>query len=118
MTLERTEVRTKPRGVAMRRMQRMGAGLAALAGGLTWWLGTTVWAAGGKPATKLVAVADTRTLEPGLSKFFADVYNDDLVLFGLLVVVTMAGMGAVLGFFFDKIVGLLGINLGKLDHHE
>jgi hypothetical protein len=30
----------------------------------------------------------------------------------------MAGMGAVLGFGFDKLIGLLGIRLGKLDHHE
>lgn len=83
-----------------------------------WFLSSLAWAGGGKPATKLVAVADTRDLQPGLSKFIADVYNDNLVLFGLLVVVLMAGMGALLGFFFDKIVGLLGINLGKLDHHE
>ncbi len=75
-------------------------------------------AGGGKPATKLVNVADTRNLEPGFEKFVADTYNDNLILFGLLVVVIMAGMGAVLGFTFDRLVGLLGINLGKLDHHE
>jgi len=77
-----------------------------------------VMAGGGKPATRLVNVADTRALEPGISKFIADVYNTNLILFGLLVLVTMAGMGALLGFACDKIVGLIGIDLGKLSHHE
>lgn len=76
------------------------------------------WGAGGKPATKLVNVADTRAMAPGFSRWTADVYNDSLVLYGLVVVGIMAGMGAVLGFGFDRVVGLLGINLGKLDHHE
>jgi hypothetical protein len=75
-------------------------------------------AGGGKPATKLVNVADTRGMTPGLSLWIADVYNSNMWLFGLTVVVIMAGMGAVLGFGFDKLIGLLGIKLGKLDHHE
>lgn len=77
-----------------------------------------VEAGGGKPATKLVCVADTRDMAPGYSKFVADMYNDSLPLFGLFVVVQMATMGAILGFGLDKLVALLGINLGKLDHHE
>ena len=75
-------------------------------------------AGGGKPATKLINVADTRGMDAGLSMWIADVYNGNLWLFGLMVVVIMAGMGAVLGFGFDKLIGLLGIRLGKLDHHE
>jgi hypothetical protein len=95
--------------------------LAWLNRALMLWLlvaPAVVFAAGGKPATKLVNVADTRGMSGGISKLIADTYNDNLVLFGLLVVVVMAGMGAVLGFTFDKLFGLLGINLGKLDHHE
>jgi hypothetical protein len=76
------------------------------------------WGAGGKPATKLVNVADTRAMAPGFSRWLAEVYNDSLLLYGLVVVGVMAGMGAVLGFGFDRAMGLLGINLGKLDHHE
>jgi hypothetical protein len=79
---------------------------------------TLALAGGGKPVSKLVNVADTRGMSPGLSKFIADVYNDNLILFGLLVVVLMASMGGILGWGFDRVVGLLGINLGKLDHHE
>ena len=75
-------------------------------------------AAGGKPATKLINVADIRTMGPGLSRWIAEVYNDNLWLYGLLVVVTMALMGSILGFGFDRLVGMLGIDLGKIEHHE
>jgi hypothetical protein len=74
--------------------------------------------AAGGPATKLVNVADTRGMDSGFSLWLAEVYNTNLWLFGLLVVVIMAGIGAILGFAFDKLVALLGIRLGKLDHHE
>ena len=76
------------------------------------------WAAGGKPATKLVNVADTRSLPPGLPKLFGDVYNDNLWLYGLLVVVVMALTGLILGIILDRGLMLLGLNLGKLQHHE
>ena len=75
-------------------------------------------AGGGKPAKKLVNVADTRAMEPGLGRFIGDVYNSSLWLYGGLVVVTMVGMGLVLGLTVDRLMGLLGINLGKLEHHE
>lgn len=74
--------------------------------------------AGGKPATKLINVADTRALGSGFTKLVADIYNGNYWLYGLLVVVVMALMGLVLGLGFDRLIGLLGIDLGKLDHHE
>jgi hypothetical protein len=79
---------------------------------------TCVWAGGGKPATKIYNIADTREMSPGISKWIADLYNSNLWLFGLMVVVVMAGMGLVLGFSMDAMLKLLGINLGKLQHHE
>jgi hypothetical protein len=79
----------------------------------------TVFAAGdGKPATKLINVADTRDTGPGLAKWVGDLYNDDLWLYGLVVVLVMASEGFALGIVFDKLIGLMGIRLGKLDHHE
>lgn len=75
-------------------------------------------AGGGKPATKLVNVADTRDMPSGFSKALADLYNTNLWLFGLVVVVIMAGMGLGLGLIFDRLMQLTGIELGKLDHHE
>jgi hypothetical protein len=93
-----------------------------------WWkasLGSTwlllagdVLAAGGKPAKKLVNVADTRDLGSGVVRWIADVYNTNLWLYGLLVVVVMAAMGVILGFGVDRLMGVLGIDLGKMEHHE
>jgi len=81
-------------------------------------LGPALAAGGGKPATTLINVVDTRDMEPGLARWIADLYNGDLWLFGLVVVLVMACQGAVLGLAFDRLIGLLGIKLGKMDHHE
>jgi hypothetical protein len=76
------------------------------------------FAAGAPPAEKLVNIADTRGLGPGLSKWIADIYNTSYWTFGFTVVVTMAIMGLVLGLLCDRLVGMLGLNLGKIQHHE
>jgi hypothetical protein len=75
-------------------------------------------AAPAKPARQLVNIADTRALPPGLSRWIADVYNASHWEYGLLVVVVMAVMGVVLGAGFDRAVSMLGIDLGRLEHHE
>ncbi len=78
----------------------------------------SAFAAGGPPATKLINVVDTRGLESGPSLWVSQIYNDSFPLFGLLVVVVMATQGAILGFGFDRVMNLLGLDLGKLSHHE
>jgi len=98
-------------------MSRIRGALLGLLGAVWWALPTVAWAGGGKPATKLVAVADTRTAT-GLAKWIGDVYNTNLWQFGLVVVVVMAGMGLILGLTFDRLLVMLGLELGKLDHHE
>jgi hypothetical protein len=94
------------------------------------WLTLLIWssslvigvsdllAGGGKPATQLVNVADTRSIEPGLTKWIADLYNTDLWLFSLFSVVVMALMGLILGSAFDRLMSLFGIHLGRIEHHE
>ena len=94
------------------RLGRILFGLAILA------MTLDALAAPAKPAKKLVNVADTRALPPGLTRWIADVYNTSYWAFGLLVVVLMAAMGLVLGFGFDRLIGKLGINLGRIEHHE
>ncbi len=75
-------------------------------------------AAAAKPAKKLINVADTRALPPGFTRWVADVYNTSYWMFGLLVVAVMAGMGLVLGWGCDRVLVMLGINLGRMKHHE
>lgn len=91
---------------------------AALTAFLLWAPVREVMAAAGKPATKLVNVADTRGLGPGITKWVGDLYNASDWQFAAMVVVIMSTMGLVLGFGCDRLVGLLGINLGKMKHHE
>ncbi len=83
-----------------------------------WLPASQIMAAAGKKETRLVNVADTRGLGPGLTKWVGDVYNTSYWEFGLLVVVIMAAMGLVLGYVCDRLVRKLGINLGKMQHHE
>lgn len=75
-------------------------------------------AGGGKGATQLVQVADTRAMSAGFAKWTADLYNTNLWLFSAVTVGIMVALGLVLGWGCDKLIGLLGINLGKLSHHE
>ena len=91
--------------------------LAALSA-TVWLMAGTALAAGGKPATKIYNVADTRTMEGGLVKWIVDVYNTNLWLYALLVVLVMAIMGIILGHGMDRLIRLTGINIGKLEHHE
>jgi hypothetical protein len=76
------------------------------------------WAVATAPATKLANVADTRAMAPGLGKWIGDLYNSNYWLYGLVVVVVMAAMGLILGTGFDRLISLLGINLGRLEHQE
>ena len=80
--------------------------------------GSAFAAGGGKAATKIYNVADTRAMTAGLSKWIADIYNSSLLLFGLTVVVVMVVMGLTIGYAMDALVSRLGIDLGKLEHHE
>ena len=97
---------------------RLGRLAAALAAFLLWVQTQDAMAAAAKPATKLVNIADTRGLEPGITKWIGDLYNASDWQFATMVVVIMSGMGLVLGFGCDRLVGLLGIDLGKIKHHE
>lgn len=107
-------MKTKDNGPVLPGWRRVLAGAGSL-----WLLAPAVLlAAPAKPATTLVNVADTRDMAPGLGRWIADIYNTNLWWFGALVVVTMVGMGLVLGLVTDRLVGLLGINLGKIKHHE
>jgi hypothetical protein len=100
-----------------RRRSWMGRLAVLLTPLLLWLPAANVLAAAG-PAKTIVNVADTRGLHPGLSKWIADLYNTSLWQFSLVVVVVMAVMGLLLGFVCDRLVRLLGVNLGRIQRHE
>ena len=110
-----TSISSKPPNQPLLRLRIWPALAAALFLSLQ---GIQAMAAGAAPAEKLVNIADTRALAPGLSRWIADVYNTSYLTFGFVVVAIMAAMGLILGLFCDRMVGLLGLNLGKMQHHE
>ncbi|PKN09182.1 MAG: hypothetical protein CVU73_04555 [Deltaproteobacteria bacterium HGW-Deltaproteobacteria-8] len=73
----------------------------------------SVLLAAGPKAVDLVVVADTRVLTDGMNRYFADLYNTDILLFAVWAVVLTALMGSVLGVLMDKIMTSTGLNLTK-----
>lgn len=99
-------------------MNRMTIRAPALAGLAALVVAFEARAAPAKAAKQLVNIADTRTLPAGPVRWIADVYNTSHWEYGLLVVIVMAAMGLILGYGFDRLVARLGIDLGRLEHHE
>ena len=69
--------------------------------------------AAGGPASDLVVVADTRVLQSGIMKYFANLYNENILLFAVWAVVLTAAMGSVLGVVMDIIMKSTGLDLSK-----
>ena len=69
-----------------------------------------ILAAGGK-ASELVVVADTRVIESGILRYFADLYNTNIWLFAVWAVVLTAAYGCFLGWVMDKIMEHTGLDL-------
>ncbi|EGJ49074.1 DVU0150 family protein [Desulfocurvibacter africanus] len=69
------------------------------------------YAAGGGGATDLVVVADTRVLDSGIMRYFADLYNNNITMFAIWATVLTAVYGAFLGFFMDFIMTRTGLDL-------
>jgi len=95
-------------------LRRVAVAIAVL------WLGAAqaVAAGSGRPESSVVNHADTSQLPPGLARSIAELYNHSLWLYGLTVVVVMAGMGLVLGLVTDRIMAMLGVDLGRTARHE
>lgn len=75
-----------------------------------------VWAGGGK-AEALIHVADTRMLS-GVLLYFANLYNENLVMFGVWTVVVITALGSGLGFFMDMIMSHTGLDLTSREIRE
>lgn len=69
--------------------------------------------AAGGPAADLVVVADTRVIQSGVMKYFANLYNENILLFAVWAVVLTAAMGSGLGVVMDIIMKSTGLDLSK-----
>jgi membrane protein YqaA with SNARE-associated domain len=68
------------------------------------------WAAGEK-AADLVVVADTRRISGGIMKYFANLYNTNILLFAVWAVVLTAAYGCFLGVLMDVLMSRTGLDL-------
>lgn len=75
-----------------------------------------VWA-GGKEAKLLVHVADTRALS-GVFLYFSNMYNENLLMFGIWTVVVVTALGSGLGFFMDFLMSRTGLDLTSRELRE
>lgn len=76
----------------------------------------TIWA-GGNKAKPLVHVADTRLLS-GIYLYFGNMYNENLLMFGIWTVVILTALGAGFGFFMDLIMSRTGLDLRSRELRE
>jgi len=76
----------------------------------------TVWAAG-KKAKLLVHVCDTRELS-GIYLYFGNMYNENLLMFGIWTVVVLTALGSGFGFAMDIIMSRTGLDLTSRELHE
>ncbi len=72
----------------------------------------TLAMAAGDKAEALIVVADTRVLT-GVQLYFADLYNENMMIFAVWSVVLTTFMGVVLGALMDLIMKHTGIDLTK-----
>ncbi len=91
----------------MKRMFKRLAGCVTM----LFILGPQLLWAGGEKAADLVVAADTRVLTSGILKYFADLYNTNIVLFAVWAVVLTAAYGCVLGLLMDLIMARTGLDL-------
>ena len=75
-----------------------------------------VWA-GGKKAKPLVHVADTRVLS-GVFLYFSNMYNENILMFGIWTVVVLTALGSGFGFLMDVIMSRTGLDLTSRELHE
>jgi len=73
--------------------------------------------AGGEKAALIVIVADTRSLT-GLQAWWGNLYNDSLLWFTVLTVLTIPIMGLLFGILADVVMKAIGIDLSSRELAE
>ncbi len=54
----------------------------------------------------------------GITLWLAQLYNDEKLLFALLVTFSMGIIGIILGFLTDIVLKIFGLDVSKIAHHE
>jgi hypothetical protein len=54
----------------------------------------------------------------GISLWLVNIYNDDRLIFAIIVTLTMATIGMSIALITDVILKALGLEITKIEHHE
>jgi hypothetical protein len=79
---------------------------------------TLVWAAGGKAPPDMAARQVKMAGLSAINAFFAGWYNDNKMVFAIIVTVIMGLMGGIIAFVTDIILKIVGMDVSKIEHHE
>jgi hypothetical protein len=85
----------------------------ALSAGAKTFAGET----GGKDQTELNVKIDTKDLS-GINLWIAEMYNNDRVLYAIVVTLVMAALGSIMAFGTDLVLKYFGMSVGRISHTE
>ncbi len=71
----------------------------------------------GKQETALNKKIDTKDLS-GVNLWIAEMYNNDRVLYAVVVTFVMAALGSIMAFGTDLILKYFGMSVSKISHNE
>ena len=72
---------------------------------------------GGKQETAISKKIDTKDLS-GINLWIANLYNNDRILYAVVVTLVMATLGSVMAFGTDRVLKYFGMNVSKISHSE
>lgn len=72
---------------------------------------------GGKQEAALTKKIDTRDLS-GINLWIAELYNNDRVLYAVIVTLVMASLGSIMAFGTDLVLKYFGMNVSRISHSE
>jgi hypothetical protein len=72
---------------------------------------------GGKSEPALNKVIDTKNLT-GINLWIAEIYNNDRVLYAVIVTLVMAVLGSILAYGTDLILKYFGMSVSRISHTE
>ena len=72
---------------------------------------------GGKAEPALNKVIDTKNLT-GINLWIAETYNNDRVLYAIIVTLVMATLGSIMAFGTDLVLKYFGMSVSRISHTE
>jgi hypothetical protein len=72
---------------------------------------------GGKQEAAISKKIDTKDLS-GINLWIAEMYNNDRILYAVIVTLVMAALGSIMAFGTDLVLKYFGMNVSKISHNE